>query len=81
MQVVGGLHPRAPLSAIHSELGIAYVVPVPRTALVPCREIAGWPAGATVVPLIETRRSVVVRRGVQPLTVEYDGRLRPVEAR
>jgi hypothetical protein len=79
MQVVGGLHPRAPVSAIHSELGIAYVVPVPRTALVPCREIAGWPAGATVVPLIETRRSVVVRRGVPPLTVEYDGRLRPVE--
>jgi hypothetical protein len=80
MRVTGGLDPRSPVPTIHSELGTAYVVPVPRTALVPCREIAAWPAGATVVPLIETRRSVVVRRGVRPLTVDLDGRLRATEA-
>jgi len=34
-----------------------------------------------VVPLIETRRSVVVRRGVPPITVDFDGRLRAVEPR
>jgi hypothetical protein len=76
LQVLGGLNARDPVSAIRSESGIAYVVSVPRTPLVPCRELAAWPAGATVVPLIETRRSVVVRRGVPPLTVEFDGRLR-----
>jgi hypothetical protein len=75
MRVTSGLA----IPAIHSEHGRAYVVPLPRTALVPCREIAAWPAGATVVPLIETRRSVVVRRGVPPLTVEFDGRLRAVD--
>jgi hypothetical protein len=79
MRVIGGLHPRSPVPAIHSESGFAYVVPVPRTALVPCREIAAWPEGATVVPLIDTRRSVVVRRGVPPLTVEFDGRLRAAD--
>ena len=79
MRVIGGTGPRAPIPAIRSELGVAYVVPVPRTALVPCREIAAWPAGATVVPLIETRRSVVVRRDLPPLTVEFDGRLRAAD--
>lgn len=58
----------------------AYVVAVPRTALVPCREMAGWPAGATVVPLIDTRMSAIVRRGVPPLAVEFDGSLRAVDA-
>jgi hypothetical protein len=58
---------------------MAFVVPVPWQALVPCREIAAWPAGATVVPLIDTRRSVVVRRGVPPITVDFDGRLRAAE--
>jgi hypothetical protein len=79
MRVIDGPHDRDPISAIRSELGTAYIVPVPRATPVPCREIAAWPAGATVVPLIETRRSVVVRRGVPPLTVEFDGRLRAVE--
>ena len=79
MRVTGGLDRRSPIPAIHSERGRAYVVPLPRTALVPCREIAAWPTGATVVPLIETRRSVVVRRGVPPLTVEFDGRLRAAD--
>ncbi|HEX6668872.1 MAG TPA: hypothetical protein VF061_04910, partial [Gemmatimonadales bacterium] len=79
MRVTGGLDPGAPIPAIQSELGTAFVVPVPRPALVPCREIAAWPAGATVVPLIDTRRSVVVRRGVPPITVDFDGRLRAAE--
>ncbi|HEY7611977.1 MAG TPA: hypothetical protein VH764_03200 [Gemmatimonadales bacterium] len=79
MRVTGGLDARSPIPAIHSEHGSAYIVPLPRTALVPCREVAAWPAVAAVVPLIETRRSVVVRRGVPPLTVEFDGRLRAAD--
>lgn len=81
MRVSDGVYAHTPVTAIRSELGTAYVIPVPSTALVPCREIAAWPAGATVVPLIETRRSVVVRRGVPPITVDFDGRLRAVETR
>ena len=79
LQVVGGLDPRAPIAAVHSPSGLAYVVPVPHVALVPCHEITGWPDGSTVVPLIDTRRSAVVRRGLPPLTVEFDGRLRPAD--
>ncbi|HEX2220428.1 MAG TPA: hypothetical protein VHG35_16610 [Gemmatimonadales bacterium] len=80
LRVSGGLDRRSPVPVIHSMLGLAYVLPVPRIALAPCREIEGWPAGATVVPLIDTRHSVVARRGIPQLTVEFDGRLRRVDA-
>jgi len=53
MRVIDGEYARTPVTAIRSDLGTAYVIPVPHTTLVPCREIAAWPAGATVVPLIE----------------------------
>jgi hypothetical protein len=65
--------------ALHGRLGRAYIVAVPRTATAPCREAAAWPAGSTLIPLVDTRMGAVVRRGVPWLTVEYDGRLRPVE--
>lgn len=65
--------------ALRNGLARAYVVAVPRTALVPCREVAGWPAGATVIPLIDTRMSAIVRRGVPRLTVDFDGGLRTVD--
>jgi hypothetical protein len=55
----------------------AYVLPLPRNALLPCRELAGTPAGATILPLVDTRSSVVLRRGSPPLTVEWDGAIRP----
>ncbi len=64
--------------ALHGRLGRAYVVGVPRTATVPCRETAAWPVGSTLIPLIDTRLSAIVRRGIPWLTVEYDGRLRAV---
>lgn len=81
MRVSDGMYAHTPVTAIRSDLGTAYVIPVPTTTLVPCREIAAWPAGATIVPLIETRRSVVARRGIPPITVDFDGRLRAVETR
>ena len=79
LRVSGGLDRRSPIPVIHSPLGVAYVLPVPHIALVPCREVEGWPAGAVAVPLIDTRRSVVARRGIPALTVEFDGRLRRVD--
>ena len=81
MRLIDGVYAGTPVTAIRWDLGTAYVVPLPRSTLAPCRDIAAWPAGATVVPLIETRRSVIVRRGVPPLTVDFDGRLRAVETR
>jgi hypothetical protein len=66
--------------AIRGGLGGAYVLAVARTALVPCREVAGWPDGSTLIPLIDTRMSAIVRRGVPRLTVDLDGALRPVDA-
>jgi hypothetical protein len=55
----------------------AYVLALPRNALVPCRELAGTPVGATILPLVDTRSSAVLRRGSPPLTVEWDGAIRP----
>jgi len=75
-----GLPDRAMAEAIRGDFGRAYVLAVARLALVPCREIAGWPAGSTLIPLIDTRMSAIVRRGVPRLTVEHDGALRPVDA-
>jgi hypothetical protein len=55
----------------------AYVLPLPRIALLPCRELAGIGAGGTILPLVDTRSSAIVRRGSPPLTVEWDGAIRP----
>jgi hypothetical protein len=75
-----GIPGRAMAEAISSGFGRAYVLALARPALVPCREIAGWPAGSTLIPLIDTRMSAIVRRGVPRLTVDLDGALRPVDA-
>ena len=56
----------------------AYVVSVPRQSLAPCRDGAFLPIGARVVPLIDTRAFAIVRKGVPPLLVEWDGTLRIV---
>ena len=73
---VRGLRPDslAPALGLGSER--AYVIAAPRHALIPCRESAAWPAHATVIPLVETRPSAVIRRGAPPLVVEWDGTLR-----
>jgi hypothetical protein len=76
----GSLPGRSMARALREGVGRAYVVAVPRPALVPCREAARWPAGSTLIPLIDTRMSVIVRRGVPRLTVELDGGLRAVDA-
>ena len=80
MTATSSLPARLMAGALRDGSALAYVVAVPRTALVPCREIAAWPERATVIPLIDTRMSVIVRRGVPRLTVELDGSLRPAEA-
>jgi hypothetical protein len=74
-----GLSARSMVEAVRGGSGRAFVMAVPAKALVPCRELAGWPAESIVIPLIDTRMSVIVRRGAPRLTVEFDGRLRAVD--
>jgi hypothetical protein len=61
--------------ALRSGSGGAYVLAVPRQSLAPCRDASGWPRSASILPLIDSRASVIVRRGSPPLTVEWDGTL------
>jgi hypothetical protein len=68
-----GLDSAALAGALAASRGGAFVLSLPRIALVPCREMASWPAGAAVVPLIETRSRLIVRRGLSPLEVDGDG--------
>ena len=54
----------------------AYILSLPIRSLVPCRD-AMWPAGATLVPLVETRRTAVLRKDGPALVVGGDGSFRP----
>ena len=57
----------------------AYILSLERRPLDPCREIqvlmdnAGWIDPHSIVPLVDTRRQAIVRRGRQRLTTEWDG--------
>jgi hypothetical protein len=66
-------------TAIRDGLERAYIIGLPRQSLSPCRDAAMWPAGAGLLPLIETRAYAIVRKGAPPLTVDWDGTLRVVE--
>ena len=67
-----------------AELGVAlrngsekaYVLAAPRRSLAPCRDASGWPRTASILPLIDTRDFLIVRRGSPPLSVEWDGSIR-----
>lgn len=58
----------------------AYVAAVPAHPYVPCRETADWPAGSSVIGLIETRARAIVRRGTSPLVVDWDGTVHAAES-
>ncbi len=62
---------------LHAGMDLAYLLALPRRALVPCREASGWPVGAETVALIDTRRRLILRTGLPPLQVDYDGAIRP----
>lgn len=56
----------------------AYVVSLPTNPLQPCRELRGFPAGARIRPLIDSRAHAIVRQGAPPLSVDWDGAIRVV---
>ncbi|MEO7986366.1 MAG: hypothetical protein ABI766_07520 [Gemmatimonadales bacterium] len=62
--------------ALHGGAMDAYILPLPRMSLVPCRD-ASWPEGATLVPLVETRRTAILRKDGPALVIGGDGSLRP----
>jgi hypothetical protein len=53
-----------------------YILALPRRSTAPCRELARWPLGATVLPLVDTRLTAILRRDLPRLTVDWDGALR-----
>ncbi len=54
----------------------AFVLAVPRQTLAPCRDSSAWPRATSILPLIDVRSFVIVRRGSPPLTVDWDGTIR-----
>jgi hypothetical protein len=62
--------------ALHQASDRAYVVAIPRSTMSPCREAAAWPLGASILPLIDTRSTAIVRAGSAPLSLDWDGTLR-----
>jgi hypothetical protein len=79
--IARGVRPSELATALHTGTDRAYVVALPRRALVPCREMAAWPPGATALALIDTRARLILRNGVPPLEVDHDGAIRPVQSR
>ena len=63
-------------AALASGAEAAYVVALGRRSLAPCHDSAGWPAGATLLPLIDTRDHAIVREGTPSLALDWDGTIR-----
>jgi hypothetical protein len=57
---------------------LGYIVAFPRQVPAPCYRSQALPQGAWIQPLIDTRARAIVRRGVAPLTVDWDGTLKVV---
>jgi hypothetical protein len=71
-----GLSPSELTSNLQQGSEAGYVVAVPSRALIPCRYAGVLPSSAGIVPLIETRAHAIVRNGIPPLTVDWDGTVR-----
>jgi len=74
-----GLDPARFASAVRGGTERAYVIGLQRRSLAPCRDASMWPAGARLLPLIDTRAYAIVRNGSPPLSVEWDGTIRVAE--
>jgi hypothetical protein len=71
-----GLSQAALQSSVEVGRERGYILALPRRPTVPCRELASWPPGARVLPLVDTRLSVILRRDLPRVTVDWDGALR-----
>ena len=73
-----GLNPTEFAAALRSQRDRGYVLDLPRQAAAPCHELAALPEGVSILALIDTRASAIVRRGAPALSVDWDGTLRVV---
>jgi len=71
-----GLSPADLRSSLEVGRERGYILTLPRRPTVPCRELASWPPGATVLPLVDTRLNAIVSRDLPRITVDWDGTLR-----
>lgn len=74
-----GQAPESLAAALDRGEAHAFVVSGGPRSTGPCADLTTYPAGATVLPLVETRRHAIVRRGTPPLVAEWDGALRAAE--
>ena len=65
-------------AAFRTGSSLAYVMALPRRVAAPCYRSRQLPPGVRIQPLIDTRARAIVRRGAPPLTVDWDGSVRPV---
>jgi extracellular solute-binding protein (family 5) len=70
------LDPAELAAALRDRTERAVVIAAPRESLAPCRDASGWPQGASIRPMIDTRARAIVRRGFPDLTVDWDGTVR-----
>jgi hypothetical protein len=73
-----GLDPAEFAAALRNQHDRGYILDLPRQAPAPCHELAALPEGASIEALIDTRARAIVRRGSPPLSVDWDGTVRPV---
>jgi hypothetical protein len=80
---VAGLAPAELAAALAAGQSAQFVIALPRNVLDPCHAVRGlvartpWLTLSTqIVPLVETRRQVVWRRGAAAFTVDWDGTIR-----
>ncbi len=87
--VAVGLTTASFATALRAGGDLAYVLSLPTTAFLPCRQardvrrrmpwiapLGDWGLGRSLLPVVETRAYLLVRRGVANLTVDGDGGVR-----
>jgi hypothetical protein len=61
---------------------LAYVIPVPHRVMNRCMALrslqllARWLGPGAMIPLVDTRPSLIARRGTPPISVDWEGTLR-----
>lgn len=78
-----GLEENALAASLASGVEAGWVLALPRRPPASCRDLPAWPHGSTLLPLVDTRPVLIIRRGVAPLIIDGDGtpRVAPPDGR
>ncbi|MEO8201574.1 MAG: hypothetical protein ABI679_13685 [Gemmatimonadota bacterium] len=63
-------------AALASGNAAAFIIALPRTSPINCQELPQWPANSRILPLVDSRPHLVVRRGVPAFSIDADGAIR-----